>query len=114
MTDPSLPLPVFVSENDFRNDPLKYMEMATTEQRVAVFDDNDTLVISMGGTYPVPDDEVESDFARIVRQAIEHLRKPNERSKSQFEERRLLPGWLDWMSCNITDEQWIEKLEKLL
>lgn len=47
--------PIFVPEKTFREDPRKYMEQATTTQRVAVFNTNHAIVLSMGGTYRVPE-----------------------------------------------------------
>lgn len=47
--------PIFVSEREFRENPRRYIEQATTLQKVAVFDSKNAIVVSMGGRYTVPE-----------------------------------------------------------
>jgi hypothetical protein len=49
--------PIFIPEAEFRSDPTRYIEMANMSQRVAVFDEDDRIVISMGGVV-IGSDEV--------------------------------------------------------
>lgn len=52
MTDP-----LFVAEAAYQADRARYMRMATPDQEVAVYDETDRVVMLMGGTYVIPDDE---------------------------------------------------------
>lgn len=49
--------PILIPEAQYREDPTRYMEMATMSQRVVVFDEDDRVVISMGGIV-ISSDEV--------------------------------------------------------
>lgn len=53
--DDKAPKPIFITEGEFKRDPVRYIEQANSTQRVAVFDASDKVVLSMGGKYSIPE-----------------------------------------------------------
>ena len=45
----------FVSEADFDADPDRWINAAGPNNKVAVYDEDDNVVMMMGGTYTIPD-----------------------------------------------------------
>lgn len=70
MTDP-----LYVRLPDYEADRARYMRLATPEQEVAVYDEDDHVVMLLGGTYVIPDDE----DSRRLREVLALLRARSSR-----------------------------------